>query len=181
MTSYSVSNLNNDDEHRLQASNEHNKKKQKQIVRDDPEALNNGEESRVNPFLPNLDDIELDQNQIHSVNDNQHHLSSYNFVITNESTRFAQTRYPFPPFVLRFGSGKVTNNQVKENLIDHSNEYDILIYVKDAVSFSFLLEQAHWPKVIGNNNNYFSSAPAIPPQLCLLIKNVDLRIDFDEF
>ncbi|CAF0831679.1 unnamed protein product [Rotaria sordida] len=75
-----------------------NKKKQKQIVRDDPEALNNGEESRVNPIVPNLDDMELDQNQIHAVNDNQHHLSSYNFVITNESTRFAQTRYPFSPF-----------------------------------------------------------------------------------
>ena len=124
-----------------------------------PEALNNGEESRVNPIVPNLDDIELYQNQIHSVNDNQHYLSSYNFVITNESTRFAQTRYPFPPFVLRFGSGKVTSNQVKENLIDHckkihqfdvhvincrsssnvlsANEYDILIYVKDVVSFSF--------------------------------------------
>ncbi|CAF0749233.1 unnamed protein product [Rotaria sordida] len=144
-----------------------NKKKQKQIVRDDPEALNNGEESRVNPIVPNLDDMELDQNQIHAVNDNQHHLSSYNFVITNESTR------------------KVTSDQVKQNLIDHSkkihqfdvhvincrsssnvlsaNEYDILIYV------------------LGNNYYYFPSAPAIPPQLCLLIKNVDLRIDFDEF
>ncbi|CAF4209837.1 unnamed protein product [Rotaria sordida] len=235
MTSHSVCNLNNDDEHRLQASNEHvnsNKKNDGNnaitprssstsnlhfinssllSVRrplsadesDDAFPLNNGEECHVNPIVLNFDDMELDQNQIHSINDNQHHLSSYNFVITNESTRFAQTRYPFPPFVLRFGSGKVKSNQVKENLIDHckkihqfdvhvincrsssnvlsANEYDILIYVKDAVSFSFLLEQAHWPKAIGNNNNYFPSAPAIPPQLCLLIKNVDLRIDLDEF
>ncbi|CAF0908716.1 unnamed protein product [Rotaria sordida] len=235
MTSHSVCNLNNDDEHRLQASNEHvnsNKKNDGNnaitprssstsnlhfinssllSVRrplsadesDDAFPLNNGKECHVNPIVLNFDDMELDQNQVHSINDNQHHLSSYNFVITNESTRFAQTRYPFPPFVLRFGSGKVKSNQVKENLIDHckkihqfdvhvincgsssnvlsANEYDILIYVKDAVSFSFLLEQAHWPKAIGNNNNYFPSAPAIPPQLCLLIKNVDLRIDFDEF
>ncbi|CAF3939503.1 unnamed protein product, partial [Rotaria sp. Silwood1] len=120
-----------------------NKKKHKQIARDDPQALNNGEESRVNPIVPNLDDTELDQNQIHTVNDNQHQLSSYNFVITNESTRFAQTRYPFPPFVLRFGAGKVT-------------------------------KQPHWPKVIGGKSYFFPSAPAIPPQLCLLIKNVDL-------
>ncbi|CAF1037377.1 unnamed protein product [Rotaria sordida] len=235
MTSHSVCNLNNDDEHRLQASNEHvnsNKKNDGNnaitprssstsnlhfinssllSVRrplsadesDDAFPLNNGEECHVNPIVLNFDDMELDQNQIHSINDNQHHLSSYNFVITNESTHFAQTRYPFPPFVLRFGSDRVKSNQVKENLIDHckkihqfdvhmincrsssnvlsANEYDILIYVKDAVSFSFLLEQAHWPKAIGNNNNYFPSAPAIPPQLCLLIKNVDLRIDFDEF
>ncbi|CAF1526154.1 unnamed protein product [Rotaria sordida] len=235
MTSHSVCNLNNDDEHRLQASNEHvnsNKKNDGNnaitprssstsnlhfinssllSVRrplsadesDDAFPLNNGKECHVNPIVLNFDDMELDQNQVHSINDNQHHLSSYNFVITNESTRFAQIRYPFPLFVLRFGSGKVTSNQVKENLIDHckkihrfdvhvlncrsssnvlsANEYDILIYVKDAVSFSCLLEQAHWPKVIGNNNNYFPSALAIPPQLCLLIKNVDLRIDFDEF
>ncbi|CAF1226174.1 unnamed protein product [Rotaria sp. Silwood1] len=159
-----------------------NKKKHKQIARDDPQALNNGEESRVNPIVPNLDDTELDQNQIHTVNDNQHQLSSYNFVITNESTRFAQTRYPFPPFVLRFGAGKVTmiNCRLSSNVLS-DNEYDILIYVKDAFSFSFLLEQAHWPKVIGGKSYFFPSAPAIPPQLCLLIKNVDLRIDFDEF
>ncbi|CAF4961604.1 unnamed protein product, partial [Rotaria sp. Silwood1] len=148
--------------------------------------LNNDEESRVNPIVPNPDDTELDQNQKHTVNDNQHQLSSYNFVITNESTRFAQTRYPFSPFVLRFGAGKVTSNQVKENLIVivkkihqfdvqvincrlssnvlSDNAYDILIYVKDAFSFSFLLEQAHWPKVIGGKSYFFPSAPAIPPQ-----------------
>ncbi|CAF3401236.1 unnamed protein product [Rotaria socialis] len=90
-------------------------------------------------------------------------------------------------------TGKVTADQVKQSLIDHckknyqfdvqvincrlsshilsDNEYDILIYVKDA----------HWPKVIGNKDFSFRSTPAIPPQLCLLIKNVDLRIDFDEF
>ncbi|CAF4764898.1 unnamed protein product, partial [Rotaria sp. Silwood2] len=180
-----------------------NKKKQKQIARDDPQTLNDIEASRINTITPNLVDVQLDQNSTRIVNDNQHQLSSHNFVITNESTRFAQTRYPFPPFVLRFGAGKVTSNQVKENLIDHckkihqfdvqvincrlssnvlsNNEYDILIYVKDAFSFSFLLEQDHWPKVIGGKSYFFPSAPAIPPQLCLLIKNVDLRIDFDEF
>ncbi|CAF4811707.1 unnamed protein product, partial [Rotaria sp. Silwood2] len=118
-----------------------NKKKQKQIARDDPQTLNDIEASRINTIAPNLVDVELDQNstrivndnqhQLSShnfvitnestriVNDNQHQLSSHNFVITNESTRFAQTRYPFPPFVLRFGAGKVTSNQLKENLIDH--------------------------------------------------------------
>ncbi|CAF4945766.1 unnamed protein product [Rotaria sp. Silwood1] len=201
MTSHSVSYLNNDDEHRLKALNDH--VIVSELHNNILSSLNNDEESRVNPIVPNPDDTELDQNQKHTVNDNQHQLSSYNFVITNESTRFAQTRYPFSPFVLRFGAGKVTSNQVKENLIVivkkihqfdvqvincrlssnvlSDNAYDILIYVKDAFSFSFLLEQAHWPKVIGGKSYFFPSAPAIPPQLCLLIKNVDLRIDFDEF
>ncbi|CAF3202205.1 unnamed protein product, partial [Rotaria sp. Silwood2] len=180
-----------------------NKKKQKQSALNDPQALKDTESSRGNPIPLNLAVIELDQNQTRAVIDNQHRSSSNNFVITNESTRFAQTRYPFPPFVLRFGSGKVTSNLVKEGIIDHckkihqvdiqvincrssnnilfNNEYDILLYMKDAVSFSFLFEQAHWPKVLDNEKYYFPSSPAIPPQLCLLIKNVDLRIDFDEF
>ncbi len=123
--------------------------------------------------------------------------------ITNESTRYAQTRCPFPPFILRFKSGKVSIKQVKKGLIDHckkihqidvqvlncrssntvlfNNEYDILIYLKDVLSFSFLLEQGHWPKLLGNESYSFPSSPAIPPQLCLLIKNVDLHLDFGEF
>ncbi|CAF4059308.1 unnamed protein product, partial [Adineta steineri] len=38
------------------------------------------------------------------------------FSITNESTRYALTRFPFSPFVLQFKSGKVTVNQVKDEL-----------------------------------------------------------------
>ncbi|CAF2125438.1 unnamed protein product, partial [Rotaria magnacalcarata] len=34
--------------------------------------------------------------------------------ITNESARYAQTRYSFPPFIIRFNAGKVTSNKIKE-------------------------------------------------------------------
>jgi hypothetical protein len=40
-------------------------------------------------------------------------------VVTNESTRYAQNRCPFPPFNIRLNAGKVTSNQVKEGLIEH--------------------------------------------------------------
>jgi len=56
-----------------------------------------------------------------------------------------------------------------------------MVYVKDVLSFSFLLEQTHWLSSIGNENFSFPVTPSIPPQLCLLIKNVDLHIDFSEF
>jgi hypothetical protein len=159
--------------------------------------------------------IELDQNRAfegRGVGDDgvnrQIGLSSQPIPISNESKRYAQTRYPFSPFILRFNSGKILVNQVKECLIDHckkihetdiqiihcrsfkstgsdngdgNNFSDFLIYLKDAVSFSFMLEQAHWPNSIGNEGFSFPSTPAIPPQLCLLIKNVDLHIDFNEF
>ncbi|CAF3361483.1 unnamed protein product [Rotaria socialis] len=122
--------------------------------------------------------------------------------ITTESTRYAQTRYPFPAFIIRFSTSKATSNKIKEDLIDHciqnyqmeinilncrlsnrssSNEYDFLIFLKDSSSFSFLLNQNNWPDSFSNGNYIFPYSPAIPPQLSLSIKNVDLRLDFNEF
>ncbi|CAF4388483.1 unnamed protein product, partial [Adineta steineri] len=125
------------------------------------------------------------------------------FSITNESTRYALTRFPFSPFVLQFKSGKVTVNQVKDELIRHCktvhqidihilncrlikpssniNQYNILIYVKDVTSFACFLNHEHWPKLLGNESYILSSLPSIPPQLCCIIKNVDLNINYDEF
>ncbi|CAF0913260.1 unnamed protein product [Rotaria sordida] len=62
-----------------------------------------------------------------------------------------------------------------------NNEYDFLLFLKDASSFSFLLDQNHWPDTFGDVNYTFPSSPSIPPQLSLLVKNVDLRLDFNEF
>ncbi|CAF4238846.1 unnamed protein product [Rotaria sp. Silwood2] len=140
-------------------------------------------------------------NQIN--NAEQHNYHHEHPSITNESTRYAQTRFPFPPYILRFKSGKVTANQVKEGIIvygkknyqveiqvancrlsnftNNNNEYDILLFIKDVFSFSHLLDQCHWPSMFGNEIYSFPSFPSIPPQLCLLIKNVDLRLDFGEF
>ncbi|CAF3423267.1 unnamed protein product, partial [Rotaria sp. Silwood2] len=42
--------------------------------------------------------------------------------ITTESTRYAQTCYPFPPFIIRFNAGKVPSNQIKEGLTAYCNQ-----------------------------------------------------------
>ncbi|CAF1590902.1 unnamed protein product [Rotaria magnacalcarata] len=122
--------------------------------------------------------------------------------ITTESTRYAQTRFPFPPFIIRFNVGRITSNQIKEGLTSHcnknfqmeinilncrlsnrssNNEYDFLLFLKDASSFSFLLDTNHWPNTFGNTNYTFPYSPSIPPPLSLIIKNVDLRLDFKDF
>ena len=123
--------------------------------------------------------------------------------ISNESTRYAQSRYLLPPFVLRFRAKKISIKQVKEDIlypcknvyqmdiqllncrlssaILDSNAYDVLVYVKDAISFCFLIDQAHWPSMLDNENFIFPSTLVIPPQLCVLIKNVDIRLDFEDF
>ncbi|CAF4296573.1 unnamed protein product, partial [Adineta steineri] len=144
-----------------------------------------------------------DNYNINADNVNSNPLLTQRFSITNESTRYALTRFPFSPFILQFKSGKVTVNQVKDELVRHCktvhqidinilncrlirsssniNQYNILIYVKDVISFACILNHEHWPKLLGNESYMLSSLPSIPPQLCCIIKNVDLNIDFEEF
>lgn len=79
-------------------------------------------------------------------------------LISTESTRYAQTRYPFPPFTIRFTTGKIISNQIKEGLTAYcaekfnteinmlncrlsnrstNNEYDYLIFFKRCCVFFF--------------------------------------------
>ncbi|CAF1521400.1 unnamed protein product, partial [Rotaria sordida] len=61
------------------------------------------------------------------------------------------------------------------------NEYDYLIYVKDSITFSLLFRQQNWPQRIGGETYIFPSLPSFPAQLSFIIKNVDLRINLDDF
>lgn len=63
----------------------------------------------------------------------------------------------------------------------NTNEIDILLFVKDPDSFSFLLDQSRWPEMICDEKFKFPSVPSISPQLSLLIKNVDLNLNFVDF
>jgi hypothetical protein len=54
-----------------------------------------------------------------------------------------------------------------------TNGYDILLFVKDSNSFIGLLDEQKWSEQIGNENFTFPSSPSIPPELSLIIKNVD--------
>jgi len=123
--------------------------------------------------------------------------------VTNDATRYALSRFPFPPFLIRFNSVNVLPSHVKEELVNfckqthrmniqimncrlsrssnNAQERDFLLYLKDAQSFSFLLDVNHWPQLINNQHFLLPSLPPIPPQLSLLIKDVDLNIDFDDF
>ncbi|CAF4932905.1 unnamed protein product [Rotaria socialis] len=62
-----------------------------------------------------------------------------------------------------------------------NNDYDFLVFLKDASSFFFLLDQNYWTSTFSNEDYTFPYSPTIPPQLSLLIKNVDHRLDFNEF
>ncbi|CAF3444002.1 unnamed protein product [Rotaria socialis] len=123
--------------------------------------------------------------------------------ISSAATRYAQTRYPFPPFIIRFPLKNINDKHVAEEISLHfkqqhqldlsflnyrssqakclENEQDVLLYVKDVESFTNLLDYKKWPITLDNNSFTVPSTPSIPPQLSLIIKNVDLRININEF
>ncbi|CAM4927540.1 unnamed protein product [Rotaria socialis] len=123
--------------------------------------------------------------------------------ISSAATRYAQTRYPFPPFIIRFPLKNINDKHVAAEISLHfkqqhqldlsflnyrssqakclENEQDVLLYVKDVESFTNLLDYKKWPITLDNNSFTVPSTPSIPPQLSLIIKNVDLRININEF
>ncbi|CAF0957510.1 unnamed protein product [Rotaria sordida] len=44
-----------------------------------------------------------------------------------------------------------------------------------------LFDEEKWPPQIGSQHYTFPSSPSIPPQLSLIIKNVDFHIDMNDF
>ena len=121
---------------------------------------------------------------------------------SSAATRYALSRYPFPAVITRFNSDVVSMKLFKEEITKHfqsnhqisiqilncrasrlkcsGEETDFLLYLKDASSFAALLDLAKWPLKIGGEEFSFPSSPSIPPQLSLIVKNVDVRIDLSE-
>ena len=93
------------------------------------------------------------------------------------------SRFPFPPFTIRFNSNNISPSILHCRLARSNSiqQRDYLLYVKNATSFCFLLETNNWPNTIKSFTFSLPLIPRIPPQLSLIIKDVDLNIDFDEF
>ncbi|CAF4236552.1 unnamed protein product, partial [Adineta steineri] len=97
------------------------KRSSNQVTDQNDPVIINSSTARVNSVIPSTSDSVNQQ----GIGNNHYDVSVDNnklnqrFSITNESTRYALTRFPFSPFVLQFKSGKVTVNQVKDELVRH--------------------------------------------------------------
>ncbi|CAF2035548.1 unnamed protein product [Rotaria magnacalcarata] len=167
-------------------------KKRKQSGNEQPIALHEDE----SPLLQQTnDDLNLPTTSI-----------SYNNIsakITDEAKRFAQSRYPFPPFILHFKRTKINDKVIIDDLIKYSNvnysfdlelagyrsssircndnECNLIIFVKNSLSFSFLYSDIKWPDKLGDEICALDRQPSIPPQLALIIANVSNRTNLNEF
>jgi hypothetical protein len=123
--------------------------------------------------------------------------------LSDEAKVFAQSRYPFPPFILRFSTPHIHEQKIVDDLCKSlkdnvhvdlelsgfrkaatkcsSNECDLLLFVKNSHSFSILFDEKNWPQTILGLTFTRPSTPSIPPQLSLIVKNVSLSIDFVNF
>ena len=62
-----------------------------------------------------------------------------------------------------------------------STECDVLLFIKNSLSFSILYEDENWPPSLCDLPYTRQTLPSLPPQPSLLIKNVGLATDFDQF
>ncbi|CAF2528339.1 unnamed protein product [Rotaria sp. Silwood2] len=128
-------------------------------------------------------------------------LTFNNDQLTEEAERFARTRYPFPPFIVLFPLSNIKEQKVSDELCKHlkenkhvqleligyrrstlkcaANECDILLFVKDSLSFSFLYKETNWPTTLLGSTFIRLKPPSILPQLSLIIKGVGLSINIE--
>jgi hypothetical protein len=104
-------------------------------------------------------------------------------VITNQACRYAETRYPFPPFIMKFQQNVMEHSVIKElsnfvmnnyefklNIADYriKNKNELLIFVGNCESFLFLLDEQKWPPTI-NAPNFEKIRPSrSPPQFSII-------------
>ncbi|CAF2050091.1 unnamed protein product [Rotaria magnacalcarata] len=89
-------------------------------------------------------------------------------ILTNEARTFAQTRYPYPPFIIRLSTPLIQEQNAADELCKFlkdnkqialescgfrkstskclSNECDLLLFVKTSCSFSVLYDENNWPR-----------------------------------
>ncbi|CAF0973680.1 unnamed protein product, partial [Didymodactylos carnosus] len=182
-----------------------------QFNRQQQQLQNNSPLQRRYPFQPRQTYYPTYQNNYSGNNmryqqrnyepNNYRSQNNENNEITRQAERFAETRYPFSPYVLHFTS-TVNEKEVIKQLVKHmkdtdnfdlqiaayrksqvncpDNEYNILLFVATTESFAYLLNaDKGLPQL--DNKTYQLKTPSIPPQLSAVIQNVGFDIDIDEF
>ncbi|CAF2136210.1 unnamed protein product [Rotaria magnacalcarata] len=183
----------------------HQKKKKQVVIHNRQQHQHHNSPGKTNSTLANpvRSTVTRSTTNINANNNIVQHDTQVHQNITTAATRYATSRFPFPPFITRFNSNKVSLKIFKEEMVNHfkinhqieinilncrssnvnctNNDIDILLYLKDSASFASLYDKNIWPLSIAGENYLFPSWPTIPPQLSLIMKNVNIRIDFIEF
>jgi hypothetical protein len=114
--------------------------------------------------------------------------------ISQQARRYAETRYAFPPFVVKLNQA-VDEKAIIQFISTHfSSKFDfnlkfaghrlkdkreLLLFVNDRQSFEMLFDHQKWPTTI-NSLDYEKVAPKhLPPQFSIIFRNVPVDIEID--
>jgi len=115
--------------------------------------------------------------------------------ISQQARRYAETRFPFPPFVINFPQD-VDEKSIIQNISSHfSSNYNfdlnfaghrlkgkrsLLLFIKNRESFAILFDDDKWPQTI-NSMNYVKTRPNhLPSQFSIILKNVPVENDINK-
>ncbi|CAF4546259.1 unnamed protein product, partial [Rotaria sp. Silwood2] len=115
--------------------------------------------------------------------------------ISQQARQYAQMRYAFPPFIIKFQQD-INEILVLKFLVTHfpSNynfnlyfaghrlklKRDLLLFVNDRESFSMLYNKSKWPLTIESLQYEMILPNHLPPQFSLVLKNVPFNIEIDD-
>ncbi|CAF3312303.1 unnamed protein product [Rotaria socialis] len=86
--------------------------------------------------------------------------------IIDELIKFSKVNYSFG---LDLAGYRMASNRC------NSNENNLLIFVRNSRSFTFLLIDIDWPDSFGGEKLTIERKPAIPPQLAIIIDNASYK------
>ncbi|CAF4982926.1 unnamed protein product [Rotaria sp. Silwood1] len=114
--------------------------------------------------------------------------------ISQQARQYAETRYAFPPFIIKFQQDINESSVLKYLTTHYSYNYnsdlnfaghrlklkrDLLLFVNDRESFSMLYDTSKWPSTIESLNFEKILPTHLSPQFSLVLKNVPFDIEID--
>ena len=125
------------------------------------------------------------------INVSTDHPSAETNPISEQARRFAETRYAFPPFIIKFKQ-EVSEKAVINVIVEHfqnmysfvlklaghrlKNKKDLLLFVADRQSFSMLYDKDKWPTSISDAIAEKIFPNHLPPQFSIVLRNVPVNI-----
>ncbi|CAF3633762.1 unnamed protein product [Rotaria sp. Silwood1] len=121
-------------------------------------------------------------------------INPFSIEISQQARQYAETRYAFPPFIIKFQQDINESSILKYLTTHYSYNYnsnlnfaghrlkfkrDLLLFVNDRESFSMLYDASKWPSTIESLNFEKILPNHLPHQFSLVLKNVPSDIEID--
>ncbi|CAF3317144.1 unnamed protein product [Rotaria sp. Silwood2] len=123
---------------------------------------------------------------------NRPNTGSYLNEISQQSIRYAETRFAFPPFVVKFNES-VEEKLMINNIMEHftaiykfnitlaghrlKDKRELLLFAENRESFLMLYDTNKWPDIINSTIYELIKPNHLPPQFSVILRNVPVEKD----